>query len=59
MHGIFLAMGPGIEAGRRVPAFEGIHVYPFLAAVLELRPNAEIDGKASVLASLVRSVPGR
>ena len=59
MHGIFLAMGPGIEAGRRVPAFESIHVYPFLAAVLELRPNAEIDGNASVLASLLRSVPGR
>ena len=59
MHGIFLAMGPGIEAGQRRPAFQAVHVYPFLADLLELRPNPEIDGDASVLAGLVQPTPAR
>ena len=59
MHGIFLAMRPGIKAGQRRPAFEAVHVYPFLANLLELQPNPEIDGDTSVLADLVQPNPTR
>ncbi len=52
MRGIFLALGPGIGAGTRIPAFENVHIYPFMARVLGLRPNPEIDGDPSVLAGL-------
>ena len=53
MHGIFLARGPGLAAGARIPPFENIHIYPFLAEVLELEPNRVIDGERSVLGSLL------
>jgi len=49
MSAIFLARGPGIAPGQRIPAFESVHVYPFLAHVLGLRPNPEIDGDLAVL----------
>ncbi len=52
MHGIFLAMGPDIRSAVHWPAFESIHVYPFLARLLELQPNPEIDGDVLVLADL-------
>ena len=53
MHGIFLVRGPHIEPGRTIPAFESIHVYPFLAEVLDLTPNPSIDGDLSVLGPLI------
>ena len=59
MHGIFLATGPAIEAGQRRPAFDVVHVYPFLADLLELQPNPEIDGDISELAGLVEPMPAR
>ena len=52
MHGIFLAMGPDIRPDVHWPAFESIHVYPFLARLLELQPNPKIDGDVLVLADL-------
>ena len=52
MHGLFLAMGPGISPGVRLPAFESVHVYPFLARLLGLTPNPDIDGDPSVLMEL-------
>ena len=55
MHGIFLARGPAIKPGQRIPAFEGIHIYPLLTEMLELTPNKGIDGDPSVLGSLLRS----
>lgn len=53
MHGIFLAAGPGVRPGR-LPSFESVHVYPFLAGLLGLTPAAEIDGRAEVLARALR-----
>ena len=53
MQGIFLMRGPRIEPGRTIPAFESIHVYPFLAEVLDLTPNPNIDGDLSVLGRLI------
>jgi len=54
MHGIFLAAGPRVRAGVRVPAFENVHIYPFLAALLGLRANTDIDGRLEVLSSALR-----
>ena len=53
MQGIFLATGPEIASGQRVAAVESVHLYPFLARLLHLTPNPDIDGDASVLAPLV------
>ena len=49
IHGVFLVRGPGIEGGQQIPAFEAIHIYPFLADILGLTPNPEIDGDLEVL----------
>ena len=53
MHGVFLVRGPGIEGGQQLAAFEAIHIYPFLADVLGLRPNPAIDGDLRVLEGVV------
>jgi len=54
MHGVFLAIGPGIEAGQTIPRFENIHVYPWIAGLLGLEPSEPIDGDPAVLGGLVR-----
>ena len=54
MHGIFLAAGPQIAPAGRIEAFENVHVYPFLAALLGLAPNPEADGDPDVLRPLLR-----
>ena len=48
MRGIFMAQGPNIKAGLKIPAFENIHVYPLIAKILNL-PLPEIDGRFEVL----------
>ena len=53
MHGVFLVRGPGIAGGQRIPAFEAIHIYPFLAEILGLTPNPEIDGDLQVLEGIL------
>jgi alkaline phosphatase D len=57
MHGIFLAAGPQIRRAGRIPAFENVHVYPFLAALLELEHVPPTDGDARVLAPYLRRSP--
>lgn len=52
MAAIFLARGPGISGGQTIPAFESVHVYPFLAHLLGLTP-AEVDGRLEVLAPIL------
>ncbi|GMV06069.1 MAG: alkaline phosphatase family protein [Gemmatimonadota bacterium] len=52
MGAVFLARGPGIAGGQVIPAFESIHVYPFLARVLGLEPAA-VDGRAEVLEGIL------
>lgn len=59
MHGIFLAMGPGIAPGQILPAFESIHLYPWLATRLGLSPTTAIDGDAKVLSDLLAPVEVR
>jgi predicted AlkP superfamily pyrophosphatase or phosphodiesterase len=53
MSAIFLAMGPGIRAGQRIPAFESVNLYPFMAHVLGLTPNPAADGRLGVLAPIL------
>jgi predicted AlkP superfamily pyrophosphatase or phosphodiesterase len=53
MLGIFYAQGPAIKAGSKVPAFENVHVYPFIAKILGLQPPVT-DGKSIVLDSITK-----
>jgi predicted AlkP superfamily pyrophosphatase or phosphodiesterase len=53
MHGLFVAAGPGVREGVRAPAFENIHVYNFLCALLELTP-APNDGDPSATDRFLR-----
>ncbi len=54
MHGIFLAMGPGIDPGTRLPRIEGVDIYPFMARALGLGPANGIEGDPEALAALSR-----
>lgn len=49
VQGIFYAQGPLIFKGRRIPSFENVHVYPFVAELLGIRFIPVIDGKKEVL----------
>ena len=53
MMGIFFASGPNIAAGKTIPAFLNIHIYPLLARLLGL-PLPKIDGDPKVLESIIR-----
>jgi len=55
MAAMFIARGPGIPAGKTIPPFESVEVYPWLCEVLGLRPAREIDGHTGRLASLIGS----
>lgn len=54
MQGIFVAAGPGIRRGSRIPAFENVQVYAFLAALLRLERLPTVDGALGVLQSALR-----
>jgi predicted AlkP superfamily pyrophosphatase or phosphodiesterase len=54
MHATFVASGPGIPAGKTIPTFANIDVYPYLAEILGLRPAAGIDGRTGRLAALIK-----
>ncbi len=49
MWGIFYAQGPNIKSTLTIPAFHNVHVYPFVAKLLHLKPPPDIDGKTEVL----------
>lgn len=53
MHAIFVASGPGIPAGKVIPSFENIEIYPWLTEILGLKPATGIDGRRGVLAKLI------
>jgi hypothetical protein len=57
MHGIFVAAGPQIRASGTIPAFESVHIYPFLAALLRLQRAPQVDGDPAVLAPYLRPQP--
>ena len=53
MHGLFIAAGPRIRNGARVAAFENIHVYEFMCALLGITP-AQNDGDPAVTRDMLR-----
>jgi len=53
MRGIFYAAGPNIKPGKKIAVFRNIHVYPFLAKILELE-TPPIDGSIKVLQDLYK-----
>jgi predicted AlkP superfamily pyrophosphatase or phosphodiesterase len=53
MRGLFVASGPGLRAGLRVPAFANVHVYPLLCRLLGITPAAT-DADPAVTAGFVR-----
>ena len=53
MHGLFIASGPRIRRGLRFKAFENIHLYHFMCAVLGIEP-AKNDGDPAVTREMLR-----
>lgn len=53
MGAIFYAKGPNIKAGVKIPAFDNIHVYPFVAAILGITPP-KVDGDIKVLEGILK-----
>ena len=51
---VTVAAGPRIASAGVIPAFENVHVYPFLAALLRLERAPRGDADASVLAPYLR-----
>lgn len=54
MGAVFVAAGPGIAQGRRVPPFRNVHVYSLIAHLLGLRPAAT-DGSIDSVRALLRT----
>ncbi|GAB2629164.1 ectonucleotide pyrophosphatase/phosphodiesterase [Emticicia sediminis] len=53
MGAIFYAKGPNIKAGVKIPAFDNIHVYPFVAVILGITPP-KVDGDIKVLEGILK-----
>lgn len=53
LHGIFIAAGPNIKQNVTLEAFENINIFPFMNTILGLKDNIKIDGKKSVLESII------
>lgn len=53
MQGLFIASGPKIKSGMRVKAFDNIHVYELMCAILGLQP-AKNDGDPAVTRDMLR-----
>lgn len=54
MHGIFLATGPRLPKGERIPAIDVIDVYPLMMEILELPVTKPVDGDPDILPSLLK-----
>jgi predicted AlkP superfamily pyrophosphatase or phosphodiesterase len=54
MQGLFIANGPRIRRGLKVTAFENIHIYEFMCAILGLQP-AKNDGDPTVTRDMLQS----
>ena len=53
MQGLFVAAGPRLRSGVRLPAFENIHVYALMCEILGLTP-APNEGDATLVRTWVR-----
>lgn len=57
MQAIFYAAGPNVRPGMRIAPFENVHVFPFIAKILDLQSPAGLDGSEEVLDGLYRKAP--
>lgn len=61
MRGVFMAAGPRLRPGSRIPAFDNVHVYALVMELLGLPPNPEADARldpfAEVLSPARAAVP--
>ncbi len=53
MGAIFYAKDSNIKSGVKIPAFDNIHVYPFVAAILGITPP-KVDGDLKVLEGILK-----
>ena len=53
MYGIFLASGPRLPKGRKIPAVNAVDVYPLMMEILEIPLTTPIDGDPDKLARLL------
>jgi predicted AlkP superfamily pyrophosphatase or phosphodiesterase len=53
MHGIFLATGPRLPEGVRLPSINNIDVYPLMMKILEIPISTPIDGDPDLLVDLL------
>ena len=51
---IFIASGPAFKKGLKIKSFENIHIFPFLAKILNVSNDHAIDGKLSVLLPVLK-----
>lgn len=56
MRALFIARGPSIRPGVRLPVFDNVSVYPLLARLLGVAPAAN-DGDPAATAPALRSAP--
>ncbi|MBB2146941.1 alkaline phosphatase family protein [Pedobacter sp. LMG 31464] len=54
MHAVFYAWGPQFKQNLKISAFENVNVYPLIANILGLTYTQKIDGKAKVLAPILK-----
>lgn len=53
MQGIFYARGPRVKGGKKISAFKNIHVYPFIALMMDIK-LPPIDGNENVLRPILK-----
>jgi predicted AlkP superfamily pyrophosphatase or phosphodiesterase len=58
MQGIFIASGPGVRRGARMPAFENVHIHAFIAALLGIRRGGGSAGPGPLADHLTAVPPG-
>lgn len=54
MGAIFYAIGPNVAPETKIPPFENVNVYPFIAKILGLQLPEQLDGSPAVLAPIYR-----
>ena len=53
MRGVFMAMGPRLKPGSRIPAFDNVHVYALVMELLGLPPNPKADARLDPFAGVL------
>ena len=54
MHATFYAWGPAFKERLQLPSFENVHLYPLVAAILQLPYQHQTDGRLEVLDKVLK-----